>query len=162
MQIANKNTNEQVAASEMTSGESGFSIIEAVIAIIILTIALLGIAAVFAYATTRNTGNNTRSQALAVLQQEVENIRALKFTPKYVDNDLKGGTKPVKTVTVPNNGTYSVAIKVDDDPSTPNSVQVDSASDLKEVTIEVTQPNQSEKWVSASPAVAVFRRVRAN
>ncbi|HEX8198658.1 MAG TPA: prepilin-type N-terminal cleavage/methylation domain-containing protein [Pyrinomonadaceae bacterium] len=146
---------------EKGRGENGFTLVEAMIAIFILTIALLSAATMFAYATKRNTGNNTRSQALAVLQQEIEVIRALKFTPTSIDPPLTGGTKAARTVTVINNGTYSVQVWVDDNPNL-GGIQIDNTTTLKEITIEVTGPILGESWASAVPSRAVFRRVRAN
>ena len=65
--------------------EVGFSLIEAIIAMVILMIVLLGMFFTFAYAINYNLGNKSRSQALALLQQEVENLRSAKFTPGTTD-----------------------------------------------------------------------------
>src|SRR5688572_17421353 len=64
---------------ETTKRESGFTLIEAVIALVILMIVVTGVFAAFTYAATLNTGNSRRSQALSVLQKEVELLRSAKF-----------------------------------------------------------------------------------
>ncbi len=56
-------------------GQSGFSLIEVVLALVILLVALLGVFLSFTYAISYNAGNNSRSQALAILQQQVEKMR---------------------------------------------------------------------------------------
>ncbi len=66
--------------------ENGFTLVEVIIALVILMISVMGIFAAFAFATVYNTGNSMRSQALSTLQKEVEMIRSAKFTPTITDN----------------------------------------------------------------------------
>ncbi|MEO6334897.1 MAG: prepilin-type N-terminal cleavage/methylation domain-containing protein [Pyrinomonadaceae bacterium] len=106
----------------------GFTLIEAVIALIIIMIALLGVFSVFTYAITYNAGNKARAQALAILQQEVERYRAAKFnavpetdafTPGSPDDgrrDITGGRKVDRTVTAPDGMTFTVRVSVDNAP----------------------------------------------
>jgi len=65
--------------------EAGFTLVETVIALVILLIAVLGVFGAFTYAIRFNTGNSARSQALSVLQREVESLRSAKFTPTITD-----------------------------------------------------------------------------
>lgn len=142
--------------------EDGFSLIETVIAMVVLSIALLGVVSVFAYSIKFNTGNNVRSQALAVLQQKAEQIRAAKFTPLVTDPTLIGGVKPVETLTAADNATYRVEVTVDDDPFT-DGLQVDSSKTIKEITIVVRlQQNIRDNWVFSIPTSIVIRRVKGN
>ena len=60
------------AAGQPRSGEAGFSLIEVAVAMVVVLIALLGVFFTLTYAITYNAGNNSRAQALAVLQEEVE------------------------------------------------------------------------------------------
>lgn len=157
-------------------GESGFSLIEVIIALVILLIAVLGIFAAFTFATTYNSGNSRRSQALSVLQEEVELLRAAKFTPTVVDSyapsnpdsgrrDITGGTKALKTVTSKGDGSsYTILTVVDNDPVMPG-VQDEVAQPnpaMKEITLTVTPQAINGNWVIAYPTKVVFRRVRAN
>lgn len=147
------------------SDQRGFSVLEVIVALVVFMVVMLGLAVVFTYAVNYNTGNNARSQALAVLQQEVELLRSAKFVPTLskTDASLLGGTKPARPPIFPpaNGGTYLVQITVDDDPFTPN-VQVDDTTTLKEITVTVTQESAAAGWQTAIPATVVLRRARAN
>jgi prepilin-type N-terminal cleavage/methylation domain-containing protein len=69
---------------ELRSGhriEKGFTLIEMVIALVILFIAVMGVFAAVTWATRYNRGNSQRSQALSVMQREIEFLRSAKFTP---------------------------------------------------------------------------------
>src|SRR5687768_9790200 len=105
---------------DASDSESGFSLIEVVIALVVLMISVMGVFAAFTYATVYNSGNNKRSQALSVMQREVEGLRSVKFnpSPQVVDPSLAGGVKATRTVTAADNASYSVDVTVDDDPFT--------------------------------------------
>jgi type II secretory pathway pseudopilin PulG len=150
-------------SSEASRNEAGFSLIEVVVALLILMIAVMGVFAAFTYSTIYNTGNSRRSQALSVLQAQVELLRSVKFNPPpaIIDPSLAGGVKATQTVTAADNSTYLVDVTVDDDPMTPG-VQIDPAKTLKEITMVVTPLGTSNSWVTANRTRAVFRRVRSN
>lgn len=163
-----------LSTDEKKQNETGFSLVEVIVALIILLISILGIFAVFAYSTTHNTGNNMRSQALSILQKEIEMIRSAKFTPTITDNytptsvddgrrDLTGGTKTARSVTAVDGTKYTVATIVDNDPLTTGVQSANNTTTtLKEITITVTPQAANGNWVVAYPTKAVFRRVRAN
>ncbi len=159
---------------------AGFSLVETIIALLILMVATLGVFGVFAYATTINTGNSNRSQALAILQREVELMRSAKFTPTVISNattatatcadvddgarDLTGGAKASQTRCASDNTRYVVDTVIDDDPFTPNTPdpQINASTTLKEITITVTPVGANGTWITAYRTRAVFRRVRSN
>lgn len=145
-----------------TKSEGGFSLIEVIIAMIILLVALLGVFLTFTYAVNYNAGNNSRSQALSILQQKVEQLRSAKFTPGVTDAILTGGTKTPEIVTAADGNRFRVEITVDDDPSTPNVVDVDSTQTLKEITVTVSSESPTPGWQTAVPATVFLRRVRSN
>jgi prepilin-type N-terminal cleavage/methylation domain-containing protein len=155
--IKNKPENSPVKSKK---NESGFSLIEMIIALAILLIAVLGIFATFTFATIYNSGNNRRSQALSLIQRESELLRSYKFTPTFPDPKLTGGIKTPRTETI-DGFTYQVKIKIDDDPFTPE-IQIDGSKNLKEITLEVIPQNVRENWVVAVPTTVIIRRVRAN
>jgi Tfp pilus assembly protein PilV len=151
-----------------SGSECGFSLVETVIALVVLVIAVLGVFGAFAYSTRFNTGNARRSQALSVLQREVESLRSAKFTPSITDStpveiDLTGGVKTPRTVvnTLADNSRYMVETTVDDDPFT-NGTQVDTTKHMKQIRVVVTPLSVDGQWVTAYRTQAVFRRVRSN
>jgi len=150
--------------SQPHSGEAGFSLIEVAVAMVVVLIALLGVFFTLTYAITYNAGNNSRAQALAVLQEEVERLRALKFTPYSTDEDLQGGMRPAKIVVSPNGGTFGVRVTVDNDPLT-EGIQTEADvpnPTIKEVEVRVRLEHPSPGWQAAVPATIVMRRVRSN
>lgn len=154
-------TNKNIT-SENRKNESGFSLIEVVIALVIFLVAILGVFAAFTFAVTFNSGNSKRSQALSILQKEVELMRSAKFTPTSVDASLVGGVQAARNfVNTVDGNTYRIEITVDDDPLT-NGVQINTAKTTKEVTILVTPIAANGSWVTAYQTRSVLIRSRAN
>ncbi len=141
--------------------EGGFTLVEVVIALVIFLIAVMGVFATFAYAINYNSGNSSRTRALVILQQEVENLRSAKFTPTITESSLEGGTHPNKTVSTSDGYAYVVSKVVDDDPFT-NGTQKDNSKTIKEITITVTLASPTPGWQTAVPVTVIMRRVRAN
>ncbi len=144
--------------------EAGFTLVETTCAMVIILVALLGVAFSFTYAINYNAGNQSRSQALAVLQQEVEQMRAAKFTPTVTDATLAGGTQATRAVMTPTGTRFAVLVSVDNDPFTAG-IQTDTdvpSPTLKEVRITTQLASPSPGWQTAVPSTIVLRRVRAN
>ena len=141
--------------------EAGFSLVEMVIALVILMIAVMGVFGAFAYSTKFNRGNSQRSQGLSVFQREIELLRSAKFTPSLISPELLGGVKALQNRTAIDNTTYSLAITVDDDPFVLGT-QIDGTKTLKEITLEVTPQGADGAWVTANRIRVVLRRVQAN
>ncbi|MFN6962826.1 MAG: prepilin-type N-terminal cleavage/methylation domain-containing protein [Pyrinomonadaceae bacterium] len=152
----------EIDAPRRVSEAAGFTLIEVAVAMVIMFVALLGVAFAFSYAINYNTGNNSRSQAIAVMQQEVEQVRAAKFTPTSTDPLLQGGVKTPRTVTTTAGLTFLVRMDVDNDPFTAGVQDESTPTTLKEITITVRLANPSPGWQLAVPATVVLRRARAN
>ena len=163
---------------ETTKRESGFTIIEAVIALVILMVVVTGVFAAFTYAATLNTGNSRRSQALSVLQKEVELLRSAKFVHQgsggadsYTPTDCSDPRRNLigtadgvpRTMHCPaiDGMTYTIETEIDDDPFT-DGQQIDATMHLKEIRVTVTQPAREGSWETAYVTRAIFRRVRSN
>ncbi len=131
--------------------EDGFSLIEAVIAMVILLIVVSGVFATFAYAVNYNAGNNSRSRSLAVLQQEVELMRSAKFTPTVTDSSMTGGTNTSKVVTSADGYSFKVQTQV-----------VDKTATLKQITVTVTLNNPTPGWQTAIPSTVILLRSQSN
>ena len=162
------------AVDRKTTEEAGFSLVEVSIAMIIILVALLGVFVTFTYAINYNAGNNSRAQALAILQREVELLRSAKFTPNVTDNftpgipddgkrDLRGGVKATRTVTAVDGNKFIVDAKVDNDPLT-DGVQTTNelTTTIKEITVTVKLASPTPGWQTSVPATVVLRRVRSN
>jgi type II secretory pathway pseudopilin PulG len=146
------------------TSEEGFSLLETTAAMVIFLVATLGVYTAFTYSVSYNAGNSSRSQALSVLQQKVEQLRSAKFTPGKTDPELTGGVKTPETLTAPDGSPFRVETTIDDDPFT-EGVQIDStnkAVTLKEITVKVVLDRPAPGWQTAVPAVIVLRRVRGN
>lgn len=158
------NFNSFVTPKKYSRAESGFSLVEVIIALLVFLIVLLGVFGTFVYAINFNAGNNARSQALTVLQQEAELIRSKKFTPSFVtspDPDLTGGAKTPKSVPSEDGNKFRVQVVVDDDPFT-SGIQVNNSTTMKEITLTVTLESPTPGWQTAVPATLIMRRVRGN
>jgi len=160
--------------------EKGFSLVESIFAMLIITVALLGAIQAIDYAVIYNAGNASRAQALAILQQEVERLRAAKFTPAGTDNaaqpggglcrtdaqrDLTGGKKTPCVINAPNGGRFQISTWIDDNPFLDNAVDtpdIDATTRIKEITVEVKLEAPSPGWQAAVPARVVFRRTIGN
>lgn len=141
--------------------ETGFSLIEVMIGMLVLLVGLLGVTLSYSWAVKFNAGNNLRMQSLAILQQEAEQFRSAKFTSVVTDQVLIGGVKPERTITTSDGNKFTIETVVDDDPFTDN-VQVDTAKTLKDITIRVSGENQAQTWITAVPATVTLRRARGN
>lgn len=146
--------------------EAGMTLIETTIALVIIMIALLGVVHSFTYAVTYNAGNAVRTESLALLQKEVETMRALKWTSSGRDPLLDGtgnSCNPVVTeVPSTNGGSFRIERTIDDDPTTPTTCEVDATTQLKDVTITIRLAAPSPGWQFAVPNTVVLRRTRGN
>ena len=146
--------------------QNGFSLIEVAVSMVVCLVVMLGLVTVFTFAVSYNSGNNSRSQALAIMQQQVELARSAKFTRNKTDDagskfDITGGTKFPFVINGADGGRFRVEILIDDDPTTTN-IDVNSATTLKEITISVKLDSPSPGWQTAIPAKVILRRTRAN
>ena len=147
---------------DIQKGQRGFTLIETAVALVIILIALLGVVFTFTYAINYNSGNNARSASLAVLQQQVELVRAAKYTPTITDPILQGGTKADQDITTPNGLHFTVSMTVDNDPFTVGVQDETTATTLKEITIISRLSSPTPGWQFDVPTRVVLRRTRSN
>lgn len=168
---------EKMAAnSSDRSSNSGFTLIEAVIAMVVILVALLGVFMTISYAINYNAGNNARTKTLAVLQREVERLRSAKFLPcttpnvttGRVDGLLLGGTTERLVAPSVETDNYSFIIRTDID-NNPATTDVDPETTInscntsfKEIKLTARLASPSPGWQTAVPAIVVLRRVRSN
>ena len=122
--------------------QSGFTLLETTVALVVMMIGGLGIAAVFTYAIKSNTGARDRAAAIAVAQQELERLRNLPF-----DNAALTATGGVTTLSVTSAGrSYRMSTRI-----------VDTTSSLKTIQIQVTPENSSNPWALSTVSVMAER-----
>lgn len=126
---------------EKNINERGFTMVETTIALVILMVALLGIASVFSYSTKYNSGASDRAIALVIAQQQMERLRNATFT----DSELNA--TPLTTTTVTSAGRpYTVRLTI-----------VDTTSTRKTITIQVTPNNPSSAWAQSAVMLVAQR-----
>ncbi|HEX8746170.1 MAG TPA: prepilin-type N-terminal cleavage/methylation domain-containing protein [Pyrinomonadaceae bacterium] len=148
--------------------ERGFTLLETVIAFMVVMIASLGVVSVFMYSVNYNAGGNNRLQAIAIAQQKLEQLRAAKFNAPVngvskTDAILAAGTTTT-SVTGTDGRPYTVTTVIDDDPSDA-AVDTDTTSTLKGITITVTPGRGGPTWAANSTISAVTlitQRTRMN
>lgn len=143
--------------------EAGFSLIEVVSSLVILLIVLLGVFITFTYSINYNAGNSSRSQALSVLQREVEIMRSKKFTPDFTDPDLYGGVKPDRSRVYMDGNKFIISSSIDNNPST-TAIDADESvkPSIKQIKITVALDRPTPGWQTAIPASVILQRVRGN
>jgi prepilin-type N-terminal cleavage/methylation domain-containing protein len=163
-QLAQRESGRTSEFVKKSKNESGFSLVEVICALVILLIALLGVFVTFTYSVNYNAGNSSRSQALSLLQEEVEQMRSKKFTPDYTDPDLYGGVKADRHITAYNGNKFNVAVSIDNNPATPAVIDSDEKTNptIKQISITVTLDSPTPGWQTAVPATVILQRVRGN
>ena len=136
----------QTPKNKTANGERGFTLIETSIAMVVMMVAALACSSLFIFSIQNNVGGSERALAMAVAQQQLEQIRSV----TYEDSTLDAGTT---NVTVNTGGrTYSVQRVIADDLNTDNT-----AKKLKRVTITVTPQAAGPNW-TRTPVVLVSYR----
>jgi Tfp pilus assembly protein PilV len=144
----------------MKNSQSGFSLLEAIIAIMLMTISVVGVVSVFAFAVNYNKNNSSRTQAMVIAQKKIEELRAARFSSAVTDSALSGGTYADQTVTDAGGKQYTLSLSIDDDPFTAGT-QTNAATKLKEITITV-RPLGSTALGATVETRVVSRRARSN
>jgi Tfp pilus assembly protein PilV len=125
--------------------QSGFTLIEASIALLVMMVVGLAVASLFVYAVNYNSGATDRAMALALAQQRIEVLRSRSFS--HADLSATAGT--TETVEVPfddgNTRSYTVT-----------KIVVNDTTTMKTITIQVAPLGANAAW--ASTAVSLMTR----
>ena len=78
----------QTPKNNSTNGERGFTLIETTIASLVMLVAALACSSLFVFSVQNNVGGSERALAMAVAQQQLEQIRSV----AYEDSTLNIGT----------------------------------------------------------------------
>jgi len=140
----------QTPKHKSTNSEGGFTLIETTIASLVMLVGALGCASLFVFSLQNNVGGGERALAMAVAQQQLEQIRSV----KYEDSTLNTGT----TSSTVGNGerNYTVQRTVASETNSDSS-----AKNLKRITITVT-PQTGQTWMRSSVVLVTFRSTLAS
>lgn len=148
--------------------ENGFTIPEVIIAGGIMIILCIGILTAYSHVINLNRGNNIRSQALTVLQREVEEFRSFRFVPGTTDARLNAGNYPNYKIGVlsADGIPFNIRVEVDNDPSDTVGPALDAISNadcrFKQVKITALMQNAQQGWLSQLNTEVIIQRVRSN
>ncbi|MDQ1640282.1 MAG: hypothetical protein QOF62_3621 [Pyrinomonadaceae bacterium] len=125
-----------VAASRR-GGESGFSLIETTIAMLLMLIVALGSASLFSFSIYNNSGGSDRALALAIAQEAMESLRSANWNGTTTDARLNAATTVQNGVIRGDNRSFTLTRKV-----------VDTSPTLKSITITVSTQSIVTGWAS--------------
>lgn len=112
-----------------TSDEAGFTLLETAVSMVLLAIVGLGIASVFFFAAKNNMSAGDRELAMAVAQQQMEQLRNVPFTDATLAATAVGGV----STTVSRAGRQYVVLTTIADGNV-----IDGVTRTKTITIRVT------------------------
>lgn len=132
--------------------QGGFSLIETIIAMLVLMVAALGVASLFVYAANNNSGGVSRTVALTVAQHRLELMRNLPFDSAQLTATPAGGT--TQTVTR-SGGTFQVVTTIVNGPG--SAPLLATVVKRKTITVTVTPLGRGAGY-SAAPITLVTTR----
>ncbi len=107
--------------------QSGFTLMEACIAMVIMMVAVLGSASVFSYSINYNSGATDRELAMAIAQQQMEQLRNVAFTHTSLN-----ATAGITTTVVRAGRSYTVTTTI------VHSNTISGQPTMKTITVQVT------------------------
>ena len=141
----------QTPKNKNFKGQQGFTLMETSIAMVVMMVGALGIASLFVFSTQNNIGGGERALAMAVAQQQLEQIRSV----NYEDSTLNTGTTN-STVTT-GGRTYTVQRVVADLTNSDNTLR-----QLKKITITVTPRASGPNWTRTPVVLVSYRSTLAS
>ncbi|MGI8837450.1 MAG: type IV pilus modification PilV family protein [Pyrinomonadaceae bacterium] len=141
-----------VSVHPRDSGQQGFTLLETVIALLLMLIVALGSASLFSFSIYNNSGGSDRAVAVATAQQALEILRTVPFTTANTDVRLNAGTFIQNNVYV--NQRYFKITKI----------ITDNSPTLKSITITVQTEGIVKGWASGAGGTVTLmtQRTRAD
>ena len=136
--------------TKTANGEGGFTLLETSIAMVVMMVAALATSSLFVFSIQNNVGGSERALSMAVAQQQLEQIRSV----KYEDTTLTDGTTDFQVTT--GGRTYYVQRVVAGQMNSDNTPR-----QLKRITITVTPQAAGPNW-TRTPVVLVSYRSTTN
>jgi Tfp pilus assembly protein PilV len=137
-------------------GEAGFTLMETVIAMIVMMVVGLGASALFLYAVTNNSAAGARAQALAVAQQEMERLRSVAWDDALLATTAApvGGSDPHH---VAGGFEFVVTKNVVTLPAFDVTVGGVTRPTVKRITVTVTPVLNNAPWAAGGVAITTTR-----
>ena len=128
-------------------GERGFTLVETSISMVVMMVAGLAVSSLFAFSMQNNVGGNERALAMAVAQQQLEQLRSVTFE----DTTMTVGTT---TATISNGDkNYSVVKTITDETNADGS-----SKQLRKISITVTPLGGTHGTWTRTPITLVSYR----
>ena len=132
-------------------GERGFTLVETSISMVVMMVAGLAVSSLFVFSMQNNVGGNERALAMAVAQQQLEQLRSVTFE----DTTMSVGTT---TTTVSNSDKNYSVVKTITDETNANG----SNKQLRKITITVTPLGGTHgTWTRTPITLVSFRSTLA-
>jgi prepilin-type N-terminal cleavage/methylation domain-containing protein len=145
-----KTNNAKNKTNARHESQRGFTLIETTISLLVMLVGSLAISSLFVFSTQNNVGGAERALAMAVAQQQLEQVRSVSFE----DTTLNVGT--TTTTVINGTRTYTVQRVVADE------MNADlSAKNLKRITITVTPQSAGPNWTRLSVVLVAQRSTLA-
>jgi len=138
--------------------QSGFTLLEVTIALVLMMIVALGSASLFTFSIYNNSAGTDRASALAIAQEALETLRSAQFDPRTTSTLLAGGST-VQSNIVRSGRIFVLTKTIDDNPST-TAVDVNTASTLKLITVSVTPQSIGQGWGSGTTGTVTLTTQR--
>ena len=148
-----KRQDEQRQPSKAPAGanrQQGFTLLEIMIALVLMMVVTLGAAGLFAYAINYNSGAYDRTLAYAVAQRQMEYLRRTPF------DSLVTPAQPEPNI-ISAGRTYSIVTTVCAD----DAANCGGSATLKKITIQITPQGAGANWVRSSVRIETLRAATA-
>ena len=151
----------------------GFTLVEVIVAASIMIVLCVGVLSVFSYVVKINRGENLRTQAQSVLQQETEYYRSLKFIPgaqtiadlpNHRNAEMYAGThiRPDRT-SADGKRNFKITVTITNKSYLPAGTTDEAHCTLKEMKIEAKLPSGQEVgWLANLKTEVTILRSRSN
>ena len=129
-----------------SNNQAGFSLLEVLIAMVVMMVAALACSSLFVFSIQNNVGGSERALSMAVAQQQLEQLRSV----DYADSSLNDLTTNFSVTT--GGRTYNVQREVVTEKNSN-----DTSKKLKRITVTVTPQAAGPNW-TRTPVVLVSYR----
>lgn len=137
--------------TQNAKGQRGFTLIETTIASLVMMVGALAVSSLFVFSTQNNVGGGERALAMAVAQQQLEQLRSV----AYEDATLNAETQTFNVRSGERN--YTVQREVTEEKNADNT-----AKQLKRITIRVTPIVAGADWTRTPVVLVSFRSTLGN